>query len=374
MYRGETQTMKFTCNTKPFADSLDLGIINQNVSNFHQKSCTVELTASEKMLKINIEASQVFTEIHIPGKGEEGSATVFVDSITLKNLASTLESQTVTLQFDDNGLTIVSGKSKFTLPKLVDDADFDLKAPVVPDTTAGSIEISRESWKFVKDFQMYAISMAYITPIYTKVWVGENGDVLVGDFDNSLFTHSVSSNLGRTCLLSDTIINLFNSLPAGSTIVPVDDSYVIQLKTDSYEYITQFTPQYEDDGSVGNYNSQIFLEMMQHEDSSALQINTDAVTKALNQALLLSTNSQDSITFSIEDGHLHLTDKNVDCDIEGSGSSENYKVDFNLERLKKVISNYKDETINVSPMKQEGDTVGIMVWNNKLTTIVAGDE
>ena len=53
--------MKFTCNTKPFADSLDLGIINQNVSNFHQKSCTVELTASEKMLKINIEASQVFT-------------------------------------------------------------------------------------------------------------------------------------------------------------------------------------------------------------------------------------------------------------------------------------------------------------------------
>ena len=176
--------MKFICNTKPFADSLDLGIINQNVSNFHQKSCTVELTASEKMLKINIEASQIFTEIHIPGKGEEGTATVFVDSLLLKNLASTLDSQTITLEFNDSGLVLTSGKSKFTLPKMVDDVDFDLKAPVVPDSFDESIDLSREDWKFVKDFQMYAISMAYITPVYTKVWVGENGDVLVGDFDN----------------------------------------------------------------------------------------------------------------------------------------------------------------------------------------------
>ena len=366
--------MKFICNTKPFADSLDLGIINQNVSNFHQKSCTVELTASDRMLKINIEASQIFTEIHIPGKGEGDPATIFVDSLLLKNLASTLESQTITLEFTDSGLTILSGKSKFTLPKMVDDNDFDLKAPVVPDSFDGAIELSREDWKFVKDNQMYAISMAFITPVYTKVWVGENGDVLVGDYDNSLFTHSISSKLGKTCLLSDTIINLFNSLPAGSKIIPVDDSYVIQLKTDSYEYLTQFTPQYESDESVGSYNSDIFLQMMNHDGVSGIQINTDAVTKALNQALLLSTNSQDSITFSIEDGQLHLTDKNVDCVVAGTGVSNAYKVDFNLERLKKVIANYKDETITVSPMEQEGEAVGIMVWNDKLTTIIAGDE
>ncbi len=367
--------MKFTCNTKPFADSLDLGIINSNVSNFHQKSCTVELTATENMLKINIEASQIYTEIHIPGKGEGDTATIFVDSLLLKNLASTFESQTVTLDFTDDGLTLISGKSKFTLAKMVDGGDFDLRAPAVPESMNDAIELNQSDWKFIKDYQMYAISMAFINPVYTKVWVGQNGDVLVGDFDNSLFTHSVHSKLGKTCLLSDTIINLFNSLPSGSKISPLDDSYVIQLKTDSYEYLTQFTPLYESDESVGSYNSDIFLGMMQHDEDSAVKINTVAVTKALNQALLLSTNSQDSIFFSLEGDHVHLTDKNVDCSIPISGqSAETYKVEFNLERLKKVVANYSDETISVSPMEQDGAVVGIMVWNDALTTIVAGLE
>ena len=366
--------MKFICNTKPFADSLSLGIINSNVSNFHQKSCTVELTASENMLKINIEASQIYTEIHIPGKGEGQPATIFVDSLLLKNLSSTFESQTVTLDFTDNGLIITSGKSKFTLPKMVDDTDFDLKAPAVPESLDGAIDINQADWKFIKDNQMYAISMAFINPVYTKVWVGQNGDVIVGDFDNSLFTHSVHSKLGKTCLLSDTIINLFNSLPAGSKIIPLGESYVIQLKTDSYEYLTQFTPLYESDESVGDYHSEIFLEMMQHTEE-AVKVNTVAITKALNQALLLSTNSQDSIVFSLENGQVHLTDKNVDCSVSVTGGeSQNYKVEFNLERLKKVIANYSDETISISPMDQDGVVVGIMVWNDALTTIVAGLE
>lgn len=366
--------MKFTCNTKPFADSLDLGIINSNVSNFHQKSCTVELTASEKMLKINIEASQIFTEIHIPGKGEGEQARIFVDCLLLKNLASTFESQTVTLEFEENGLVLTSGKSKFTLPKMIDGDDFELKAPAVPDSFENSIEINQADWKFIKDNQMYAISMAFINPVYTKVWVGDQGDVIVGDFDNSLFTHSVHSKLGKTCLLSDTIINLFNSLPAGSKLIPLGDSYVIQLKTDSYEYLTQFTPLYESDESVGSYNSDIFLGMMKH-DEAGMKLNTAAVTKALNQALLLATNSQDSIFFALEDGQVHLTDKNVNCAISTTGDNEGkYKIEFNLERLKKVVAHYDDETINVSPMEQDGQPVGLMVWNDKLTTIIAGLE
>lgn len=366
--------MKFTCNTKPFADSLSLGIINSNVSNFHQKSCTVELTATENMLKINIEASQIYTEIHIPGKGEGEPATIFVDSLLLKNLSSTFESPTVTLDFTENGLIITSGKSKFTLAKMVDGDDFDLKAPAVPESLDGAIDINQADWKFIKDYQMYAISMAFINPVYTKVWIGQNGDVLVGDFDNSLFTHSVHSKLGKTCLLSDTIINLFNSMPAGSKIIPLGDSYVIQLKTDSYEYLTQFTPLYETDESVGDYHSEIFLGMMQHADAQAIKVNTTALTKALNQALLLSTNSQDSIFFSLEDNQVKLSDKNVDCSIAVTGATGNYKVEFNLERLKKVIANYSDETISISPMEQEGAVVGIMVWNDALTTIVAGLE
>lgn len=367
--------MKFTTNTKPFADALDLGIINSNVSNFHKKSCIVQVSADSNTLKINIEASMICTEIRLKGSGEGEPATIFVDSLLLKQLAKTLDSATITLEFEDGGLIIRSGKSRFTLPKMLDSTEFELKAPVLPEYTANSIDVDKSDWKFIKENQMYAISMAFIHPVYTRVWVGESGDVLVGDFDASLFTHSKKSKLGNTCLLTDTIINLFNSIPEGAKLTKVDRDYLIQLTADSYEYVTQFTPLYEDDEEVGSYNSDVFLDMMGHPESNT-KVTTSAVTKLLNQALLLSTTSEDTIKFGVHNNVITLKDRNVDGQIpaaEGDASLD-YEVEFKLELLKQVIANYSDETINISPMKQEDEAVGIIAWNNELTTIVAGVE
>lgn len=366
--------MRFTTNTKPFADALSLGIINSNVSNFHKKSCIVQLSADSNTLRINIEAAMICTEIRMKGSGEGSPATVFVDSMLLKQLASTLDSSTVTLEFEENGLVIHSGKSKFNLPKMVDSTEFELRAPELANYSAASIDIDRSDWKFIKEYQMYAISMAFIHPVYTRVWVGADGDVLVGDFDSSLFTHSKKSKLGNQCLLSDTIINLFNSLPEGAKLTPIGRDYLIQVTNDSFDYSTQFTPLYEDDEEVGSYNSDIFLEMMGHPDEHSV-IATGAVTKLLNQALLLSSTSEDTIQFSISKGILQLKDRNVDGQLSVEGDlSLDYSVEFKLEMLKKVLSNYPDDNIKISPMIQEDTTVGIVVWNDELTTIVAGVE
>ena len=369
--------MKFTTNTKPLVDSLNLGIINSNVSNFHKKSGIVQLTAEGSTLRINIEASMIRTEIELKGSGEGTKSTIFVDSLLFKQLVGTLDTATVTLNIDDDGLKIQSGKSRFTIPKSLDAGDLELAQPAVPADNAVALDIHIDDWKFVKDYQMYAIAMSFVFPVYTRVWVGESGDVLVGNYATSLFTHSKKGNLGTTCLLSDTIINLFTSLPEGAKLIKSGSDYLITFNADGYTYKTQFTPQYESDPEVGPYNAEVFLEMM-NSSNPGNTVVTANVTKLLNQALLLSSTVEDTISFSVKDNVLYLKDNNVDSQIalEGSGVPD-YRVTFKLETLKKVVANYPDDKISFEPLWGEssvesGVAEGIRIWNKDITTVVAG--
>ena len=366
--------MKFTLSTKPFIDALSLGIVNQNVSKFYQKSCLAQITANRTTLRVNLEASFVLSELVLRGSGDsDEEETIFVDSLLLKNLVSTFEASTTTLEFAEGGLILHSGKSKFTLPKMLEGADLELQSPAAPQPGAEVINVDKSDWKFIKDYQMYAIAMSFIHPVYTRVWVGENGDVLVGDFDNSMFTHSKKGKLGRTCLLSDTIINLFNSLPEGAKLTRLETGYLINVQTDGFEYASQFTPQYEDDPGVGSYNSEIILGMMVRDNTASVKMNVATVKKFLAQAELLSSNTEDVIKFEVKDGQVSLTDNNVDCKVAVEGSTlESYSVDFKTVLLKSVVSNFDEDEIFVAPMKQENDIVGIALWTKNMTTILAG--
>ena len=369
--------MKFTTNTKPLAEALNLGIIDSNVSNFYRRSNVLQLTATADTLKINIESSMICTEISVKGVGEGELATAFVNCVRFKKLIHTLESN-VTIEFAENGIKLQSGNSKFALGDDFGDAisasDSSLRSPVsIPDGIEFS-DIHKEDWKFVKDNQMYAISKDFSSkPIYTKVWVGEDGGVLTGNFDLGLFTYSKLNQFGATCLLSDTIVNLLNSLPDYAQIAKVGTDYVVKFSKDSYDYVTQFTPQYEDDSEIGDYRSSMIIEKMTHPEITN-KVFTGLVTKLLNQADLLSMTNNDYITLSIkEDDYLHLEDDNVHGKIPlEEDNSATYSVKFKLSSLKQVISNYGDRYINISPIFSGDITTGIVVWNEELTTICAG--
>lgn len=368
--------MNFTVSTTPLTNALNLGVISQNVSKFYQKSCLAQVTASRRVLKINLEASFVLTELLLNGSGDsDEEVTIFVDSLLLKQLVATLESSTTTLEFTDGGLILHSGKSKFTLPKMLDAAELELTAPSRTSAGCPEIDVDKSDWKFIKDFQMYAIAMSFIHPVYTRVWVGTEGDVLVGDFDNSVFTHSKKSKLGKTCLLSDTIVNLFNSLPEGAKLTQLDKSYLINVKTDGFEYSSEFTPQYEEDEGVGSYNAQIILEMMKRVEENAVTVNVAAINKFLGQAGLLSNNNEDVIKFSYANNEVSLTDKNVDCkvDAETKHDVKPYEVEFKTVLLRSVIANCDEDVISVAPMIQEGNVIaGITLWTKNMTVVLAG--
>lgn len=372
--------MRFTVSTKPLIDALNLGVVNANVSKFYQKSCLAQITATRRELKINLEAKSIYSELVLKGSGDEDTECIaFVDCLTLKQLVNTFEANVTTIEFVEGGIVLHSGKSTFTLPKMVEGDDVQLKKPYKLDSGAPAISIDQSDWKFIKDYQMYAIAMSFIHPVYTRVWVGENGDVMVGDYDNSIFTHSKKNKLGKTCLLSDTIVNLFNSLPEGATIKNFGDSYIINVKTDSFEYMAEFCPDYETDDAIGSYNSDIILGTMEKNEETAVVIKPSVINKFLNQAKLISSNSEDTINFIVEGSEVILRDKNIDCKVSlEKEAPRGYRVLFKTDLLKSAISNFDEDDIKVCPIIYEEDDVvevsGVVMWTKNMTTVIAGAE
>lgn len=367
--------MKFVVSTKPLADALNLGVINSNVSKFYQKSTIAQVTMTRSSLRINLEASRIVTEVTLKGGGDaDGPETILVDCLLLKQLVSTFETSTTTLEIAGNGLILHSGKSKFTLPKMLDDVEINIRRPELPNFGDGK-EIDKAGWKFVKEYQMYAIAMSFVRAVYTRVWVGAGGDVLVGDFDNGIFTHSVKGTLGDTCLLSDTIINLFISLPDGAKMIPMTRSYVVDVSTDGYHMVSEFEPYYESDADVGSYNSDIFLTTMKEPESGAIEVNIATISKFLSQADLLAVGTDATITMKVENGEMILKDDNVDCRIDVKGDNiRAFELTFKMSLLKSAISNYTDDVIRIYPSIQEDEVVGILMCSNDLVTILAGLE
>lgn len=369
--------MKFTTNTKPLADALNLGVISSNVSKFYQKSTLAQVTCDRHQLKINLEAARIVSEIRLPGSGDEDTtSTVFVSCTLLKDLVNTFDSQVVTLEYVDGGLVLHSGKSKFNLPQQVDDADLALDTPSAITEGAQTIDLNKDSWKFVSDHQMFAIAMSFITPIYTKVWVSKDHDVIVGDYDNSIFTHSTKNNLDDTCLLSDTVINLFTSLPEGAKITKLEKSYEVSVKSDGYEYVAEFTPEHETDEGVGSYNADMILEMFKIDDANSITVKVDPINRFLNQAALLADNINTSrLDMTVSSNEIAFKNNEVDCKLPlNTPSTAEYTINFMTGKLKSVLSNMDEEDIKITPFYQEDQVVGAVFWTKNMSVLLAGTE
>ena len=368
--------MNFTLSTKPLVDALNLGIINSNVSKFYSKSCVVQLTATQSTLRINLEAARLVSEIMLKGKGDaDGPITIFVDSLLFKQLVASLDTSTVTLEFSENSLIVHSGKSKFNLAKMADGGDLSLKR--VSDNSNGVVCVfSKPDWVFVKNRQMYAIAMAFIHPIYTRVWVGEDGGVIVGDFDNGLFTYSKSNKLNTTCLLSDTIINLFNAIPEDSKLVQIsDNTYQVIVTKDGFTLVSEFVPEYESDPNIGTYMADTIKAMMVVDPDNAVTVPTAAIRKLLSQADMLANSSEATIILGADSGQLYLHDNNVDGKIDIIGtSSAKFKVELKTTFLKSVIGDYPEDNITICALMQDNEPAGILVNSDNLSTMLSAVE
>lgn len=367
--------MKFTLSTKPLVDALDLTIINANISNQFARSTMIELTASSTTLQLNVEASSICAQAILKGSGDGvGTTSAFISSALFKQLISTLESSQVTLEFVEGGIIVHSGSHQFSFSNMVDVVGLHLKTPVVEGLVNPSV-VNKPDWKFIRDYQDYAISQSFIHPVYTKIWVGENGNVLTGDFDVSLFTKSDKSKLGITCLLKQTIVNLLNQVPDGAQIYQCDKDLVLVSKTDSIEFVAQISPQYESDESVGSYNSDIILELMTPKANGGVKANTAPILKLLGQADLLRDSVDETVDVTVDSGSIRVVSKKVNGIIpvdENQAEPVTYTLTFRLVHLKSVLSNLPEDKVTLSPISQDGDIIAILFTTDSLVSVLAG--
>ena len=363
--------MRFAANTKPIVSGLDLGIIASNITKFYQKSCIVELNIEDNCLRINTEASAVKSELKFKGNvSGEGETHVFVDSLLFKNLMKTIDSDVVEFELKEDGLTIYSGKSKFNLPQVVSGLDLELSRPQDVDEVTRFIGIDKSGWEFIKDQQMYAIAMSFIHPVYTHAWLSDTGDVIVGDFDNSIFTHSHAAHLTTTCLITDTIINLLTTVPEDSQIIQLGKNYEIKVETDPYTYLCEFTPRYEEDEGIGDYSAGIILSLFEHENGIAL--NTSIISKYISQAELFTTTNDDTIDIKMTSDSFNLMNQNVNCKIPVNNPFGEFAITFKINLLKDAIQHMDNENIQLCPLIQEDEVAGIVIWTENMETVLAG--
>lgn len=367
--------MVFTVSTKPLQNAIDLGIIKENISKFNQKSCLAQITASRTELRINIEAPSIYTEIVLKGSGDSDTTeTIFVDCSLLKQLVDSFDKDITSIDFVDGGIVLHSGSSKFTLPKLIDSGNLSLNRPSTQ-ATGDSIELKASDWKFVKEHQMFAISIWMIHPVYTKVWISEDSRVVIGDIDNAIFTLSNKSNLGSTCLLNPTIINLFTNLPEGSKIQKDGNSYILKVETDGYLLTSQFLPEYETDEGVGSYNAEAILGTMTHPENY-IEVEVAPIIKFLSQADIVATSQDTSTFFKVNNGVLTLNRGSGDfkLNINQVGTLADYSGDFKSTFFKSIFSSVDSDKIKIGPVYNEGELSGSVFWTDNLSIVLAFQE
>lgn len=366
--------MKFVVATKPLKTATSLGIIKSNISKFYGRSGVVQITATRDALKLNIQASGIKTRMTLAGSGDSDTPeTIIVDCSVFKTLIDSIYSEVLSIEFVPGGISLIADTSKFSISQMVDAADMRLEEPMDSTASESTVSVKPSDWQFVKDHQMYAIATKDTHPVYMNAWVGAEGDVIVGDFDLSMFTYSKRGAFGNTCLFPTSLINLFSSIPENSTISKVGKNYILNITEESYSLVTEITPKYEEDEAVGSYNSKIILDMLTHPEFY-VTIKAGAITRFINQTSIISKTELDKVfDFTVAGSELTLSNptSSYSMVIETNIESK-FTVKFNSDLFKSVLSNFDEDDINVAPMLRNGTAIGCIFWTDSLTALLAG--
>lgn len=369
---------KFTLSTKPLKNSLGLAIIDANVSQFVSKSTVVQIEVADNKLHIITEASAITSMVELAGTQDGDPASMLIDAVLFKKLVSTITAQQITLELTDNYIIVYAGKSKFNLPKLGGTDQMSLNKPTkIEDSAAETAKVvDKKVWKFVHDHQLFAKATSPEIPIYTYVYAGDSGDVLVSDYKKSIFTHSSVGNspFDEPVLITDTIVNLFTAVPDGAKIVPntSEGSYIVLVSTDGYTYTAEFFPQYEN-GDLGNYNAETFIPLFSVVDKPVSTVQVSDVKAMIVQASLLSNTRDNCIRCTVDPEQVTFSADNVNCVIPSNGGPDSsYSLDLDFTQFKSIVSSAPSATINISPVEYDGSINGITLVSDSLTVVIAG--
>ena len=137
------------------------------------------------------------------------------------------------------GLTLKSGSSKFTLPKILD-AEVEFRRPQLPDYGQGGIDLEKDNWKFIQSHQMYAVAMNFVHPVYPLIFGLEKKAIQLVGILIIHYLHILRNPRFRTSVCYLLLLLIFlTSIPEDSKIYKIGDSYSINVQTDGYQFISE---------------------------------------------------------------------------------------------------------------------------------------
>jgi len=368
--------MRFTLNTKPLKDVLDLVIVPANISKFFATSTYLQISTEGGKLKFNTSVDSAISEAVMVSTIEgEPIDFIFVDALTFKQLVSSIDANIITLDITENGVTIEAGRSKFTVARVPADSETQFDKPSNP---AGvDVPFDQQFWKSVKNTQMYALAENFVQQQYTNIYNGLS-HIMVSDYPRSLFTVSEKQGLPVECLLSPSILNLFLSVEPQSKIYQLGDkeSFLLIDITDTYTFSAEFKPKYQSSPNVGSYQAPFILEQLDLADTTGIEVPTALIKKLLSQISLLSSTDTASTAVKWEyvDSVVKLTSDSVDGKIDGKliGEPTPYTISFSVAILSNIVSNMDKEIIAVYPLLKEGECQGCVFSDGNVSAILAG--
>lgn len=368
--------MKFTVNVQPLKDALSYTVVRENISKFFEKSTVVELTVENECLKVNTQATSLVSEAVVRGCCDcQDIGRAIVDSTLFKSLVSSIDSVEVTLEFKETCVSVLSGKSTFDVPKLLsEEDDASLDKPVSCSAEDNSI-LNVDVWKSVQSNQLYAVASSMIRKAYTYVWMSSDKGVLTGDLDMSFFTHYPESDLPGTFLVKPTIVNMLASMPDGCEVVHVEDlTYQVRFDLDSFSFCAEFSLQHEGSEDIGEYDSEIILDMVEAKSDSNVKLLKSSLSSAVKKAQLFSSASKPYCTVTCSRKGMYVVTDNVDCMVCSDECEKEYSSKFMVSDLDMVVSHMPSDEVEVSPIVKQGEVFGLRFKCGSVTSLIGGVE
>lgn len=382
--------MKAVVNTEALKAGLGTLILDSGISKFNPKSCITRLTISKGTLQLDTEYTDIKSRLRIDCETEGSSESViYIESSVFKKLINSLTAATLTLTLDDSdstSLIVNAGKSKFIVPQIAEymDVKFGIDTANSEDLETlfdGSAKFDFSAWKFISNYQLYAIADNTTNhKAYTNVYVGENNEIIVGDYNNNLFTFSTKNTMFDSCMLSGSVVKLLISYPDDSCIARSESQsnlwYIMCHKDDGhYSLISEFTTKLESESE--NYQADKVIPLMTHDDSLAVTIpNLAAIRDVLAQGSVLVSNKNGYvINLAVSDGKLRIYGNNMEYVEDIDNSNISFEVAFRLQKFIDTVSHLDSNEVKIMPKYRKGRdggevVIAILIWTDDLTIVL----
>lgn len=360
-----------TISTKTLQNIIKIILVPQNVSKFVQKSQVVQLTADAQRdaLRINVETAHVVSEATIKGQFDGETASLFVDTLMLRNLVATLVENEITVTMTNDSISITDGKSQYALEKIADISDGEFKSPRFGDRSIESIK--SDDWQFVKDHMLFTLAESANSGSMAQqyVYLSNNGTAVTGDFFRTMFSKYSCADFGNTYLIAPEVINALCLVPDTNSAYAGDRYITVVVDSQDANYASEF--QFQSEDTIGSFNAPLIMDLFDDSSDSGLSAASADIVRVLNQSDIVSGKAEEFIRMTMSGSEISFKDRRIESSIRCEGNlSETYSALVSKSRLRSMVGSCPSKTVQINAILRDGIVQGLSISGGNAAYVI----